>query len=166
MNFSIFPKTTAGPSASEKPCGRMLSIFSFFRKRLPDQVLRKSFVGVLGSSWHLLGSLEALLEPPGALFGASWGALGEVLGPLGRLLGRLEGDPKKLKNSMQKSSQQGGHHKSFWAPQRGAKSIKNAAKTEQKLSRFSSSKKLLFKSLLEPSWADLGAFWKPSWGQK
>ena len=131
------------------------------------------FGSLLGRSWRvlspldrLLGSLQALLEPPGALFGASWGALGEVLGPLGRLLGRLEGDPKKLKNSMQKNSQQGGHRKSFWAPQRGPKSIKNAAKTEQKLSRFSSSKKLLFKSLLEPSWADLGAFWRPSWGSK
>ena len=55
LNFSIFPKTTAGPSASEKPYGRMLSIFSFFRKRLPDQVLRKSPVGVLGGSWELLG---------------------------------------------------------------------------------------------------------------
>ena len=55
FNFFIFPKTAAGPSASEKPCGRMLSIFSFFRKRLPDQVLRKSFVGVLGGSWHLWG---------------------------------------------------------------------------------------------------------------
>ena len=82
MNFSIFPKTTAGPSASEKPCGRMLSIFLFFRKRPPDQVLRKSFVGVLGSSWHLLGSLEALLEPPGALLGASWSLLGRSWGGL------------------------------------------------------------------------------------
>ena len=41
-----------------------------------------------------------------------------------------------------------------------------APKTNQNLRRFSRAKKLLFKSLLEPSWADLGAFWRPSWGQK
>ena len=41
--------------ASSMLFGAMLSIFSFFRKRLPDQVLRKSLVGVLGGSWELLG---------------------------------------------------------------------------------------------------------------
>jgi len=35
-----------------------------------------------------------------------------------------------------------------------------------RLRRFSRANKLLFKSLLEPSWADLGAFRRPSWGPK
>ena len=77
--------------------------------------LRKLGDLTLGVFLGLLMSLEAFLEPPGALlaaswslFGRSWGGLGlswaplgtswGVLGPLGRLLGRLGGDPKQDKN--------------------------------------------------------------------
>ena len=48
----------------------------------------------------------------------------------------------------------------FWSP----KSTQIGPKTSPKLRRFVSAKKMLFKSLLEPSWADLGAFWRPSLG--
>ena len=41
-----------------------------------------------------------------------------------------------------------------------------APETSQNPRRFSKAKKMLFKSVLEPSWADLGSFWAPSWGQK
>ena len=54
----------------------------------------------------------------------------------------------------------------FWPPREDPKSTKMASKTSQNLRRFSRSKTLIFKSLLEPSWADLGPFWKPSWAQK
>ena len=173
MNFSIFPKTTAGPSASEKPCGRMLSIFLFFRKRLPDQVLRKSFVGVLGSSWHLLGSLEALLEPPGALLGASWSLLGRSWGglraswdPLGPSWRRSKTRQKQRAFLNPKKYPKKSCTQVFLAPFWAPKSTKNHPKTNQKFRRFSRAKKMLLKSLLELSWADLGAFWEPSWGSK
>ena len=56
------------------------------------------FWNVLSPLGRLLWSLEAFLEPPGASWrppGASLGALGGVWEPLGRLLGRLTGDPKQ-----------------------------------------------------------------------
>ena len=43
---------------------------------------------------------------------------------------------------------------------------KRAPKTGPNSRRFSRAKKLLFKTLLELSWADLGAFRVPSWGPK
>ena len=43
---------------------------------------------------------------------------------------------------------------------------KTAPETSQNPRRFSRAIKVLFKSVLEPSWADLGSFWAPSWGQK
>ena len=145
-------------------------IFSFFRKRLPDQVLRKSFVGVLGSSWHLLGSLEALLEPPGALLGASWSLLGRSWGglraswdPLGPSWRRPKTRQKQRAFlSPQKYPKKSCSHiflAPFWTP----KSTKMAPKTSPNLRRFSRAKQIVFKSLLEPSWADLEAFWRPSW---
>ena len=124
-----------------------------------DGVLR-----LLGPSWSFLGRSW---RP----HGASWSALGGMLGPLGRLLGRLRGDrgdQNETKITCQKKIdfqtpkrrillQHGGR---FGRP----KSTKIGAKTNPNLRRFLTAKKLLFKSLLEPSWADLGAFWRPSWG--
>ena len=46
------------------------------------------------------------------------------------------------------------------------KSTKIGPKTSQNLRRFSRSKKLLFKSVLGPSWAAPGAFWRPPWGHE
>ena len=76
FNFFIFPKTAAGPGASEKPCGRLGRLLGALGR-------------VLSPLDRLLGSLEALLEPPGALWEASWGTPGGFLGPLGRLLDPL-----------------------------------------------------------------------------
>jgi len=129
-------------------------IFSFFRKRLPDQVLRKNLV--------------ALLQPPGALLGASWGLLGCSWGLPGascRLLGRLRGDPNVTKITCQKRVNFQNPKRRvdlrygapFWTP----KSTKMASKTRQNLRRFSRTKKMLSKSLLEPSWADLGELRPP-----
>ena len=121
-----------------------------------------------GGSWSLLGSSWGLLGRSWRPLGASGGALGGVLEPLGRLLGRLGADPKQHKNIMQKKtnfkSSKGPSTTKFWAPKDDPKSIKIGPKTSQNLRRFSRAKKLLFKSLLEPSWVDLGAFWRPSWG--
>ena len=64
MNFVKFPKTAAEPGASEKPCGRLGKLLGALGR-------------VMSPLDRLLGSLEALLEPPGALFGASWGGLGD-----------------------------------------------------------------------------------------
>ena len=78
FNFLNFPKTAAGPGASEKPCGCLGRL-----------------LGALGRAYspldRLLG-LKALLKPPGALLGASWSLLGRPLAqdPLGRLLRHLE----------------------------------------------------------------------------
>ena len=123
--------------------------------------------GLLGAS---LGALEALLEPPGALLAASWSLLGRSWGglraswdPLGpswrrsktRQKQRAFLNPKKEPKKSCTLYFWG----SFWAP----KSTKNHPKTNQKIKRFSRAKKMLVMSLLEPSWADLGPFWRPSW---
>ena len=44
-----------------------------------------------------------------------------------------------------------------------AKIDPNRTQNETKFKTIFKSEKLLFKSLLGPSWADLGAFWRPSW---
>ena len=87
------------------------------------------------------------------------------MGPLGRLLGRLGADPKQHKNIMLKKTNfktpMRPHPPDFrgggWSP----KTTKIGPKTNQNLRRFSRPKKLRFKSLLEPSWADLGALRPP-----
>ena len=168
MNLSIFPKTTAGPSASEKPCGRMLSIFSFFRKRLPDQVLRKSFVGVLGSSWHLLGSLEALLEPPGALLGASWSLLGRSWGglraswdPLGPSWRRSKTTQKQHAKKDRCWIARGGLGPIHFGGFRGPKIDQNRTQDESKLKTIFKSEKNALQdplvAVLDRSWGILEA---------
>ena len=85
FEFFIFPKTTAGPNASEKPCGRMLSIFFIFPKTAAEPGASEKPCGRLGRLLGALGRvlsplgrllryLEALLELPGALLRASWGS--------------------------------------------------------------------------------------------
>ena len=44
------------------------------------------------------------------------------------------------------------------------KSTKIDTQHESKFKTIFKSKKLLSQSLVEPSWPDLGAFWRPSWG--
>ena len=131
----------------------------------PNKDFKKEFV-LLTGSWGLLRPSWSLLEHSWMPLGASLGTLGGVLGPLGRLLARLGGAqnitditcPKKINFQTPKCRILRGYGGGFGKP----KSIKNGPKTSQNLRRFSRAKKLLFKSLLEPAWADLGAFWKPS----
>ena len=138
------------------------------------------FWSLLGRSWRvlspldrLLESLEALLEPPGALLAASWSLFGRSWGALGASwapLGRLGGDQNMTTITWPKKV-------NFQTPQRRillrygggfgrSKSTQIGAKTRQNLRRFSRAKKLLVKSVLEPSWADLGSFWVSSWRAK
>ena len=115
--------------------------------------------------WRLLGRSGGLLGRSWGGLGASRAALGGVLGRLGRLLGRLGGDAKQHPDDRPRKTEfqtlLGGHHPnfggSFWEP----KSVNMASKTSPNLRRFSRAKKLLFKSLLEPSWADLGPLRPP-----
>ena len=119
--------------------------------------------GLLRPSWSLLGRSWRPL-------GASLGALGGVWGPLGRLLGHLRGDPnvtkitcpKKINFQTLKCRIGLGNGVQLGTP----KSTKIGPKTGQILRRFLRAKKWLFNSVLEPSWVDLGPFWRPSWGQK
>ena len=161
FHFFIFPKTAAGPGASEKPCGRLGRLLGALGR-------------VLSPLDRLLRSLEALLEPPGALLGASWGLLrhsgglpGASWAPPGPSWAVLEAIQNKTKT------------KSIFEPQKIPKKIllpsffgsildakidQNRIQNESKFKTIFKSEKMLFKSLLEPSWADLGAFWRPSWG--
>ena len=92
----------------------------------------------------------------GALLGGSWGGLGRSCGDLGSAFGAVKFLIDFLIDfGRQKGAQRG----AFREP----KSTKIGPKTSPNFRRFSRAKKLLFKSLLEPSWADLGAFWRPSW---
>ena len=110
--------------------------------------------GLWRPSWRLLGRLGGLLEPLWALLGGS-----------GSLLGVSWAVLQAIQNNKQ--------HRAVFKPQilpyrpnyggrfGEPKSIKIGPKTNQNLRRFSRAKRLLFKSLLEPSWADLGALGPP-----
>jgi hypothetical protein len=117
----------------------------------------------LSGSWGLLGRSGGGLGGSWCLLGCSWGPLGALLGGLGASWASLRPTwrrPKHHKDNMQKKS-------NFRTPQRrimsslgevlgGQNRPKMAPKTSQNLRRISKAKKLLFKSVLEPSWADLG----------
>ena len=130
------------------------------------------------SSHHLFSSHLALLNSTQiggehlywGLLGRSWGDLGASWAPLGGLLGAFWADLKAFKTTFKmksdNKSQFGENRISFGGGLGGQNRPQMAPATSQKLRRFSRAKKLLFKSLLEPSWADLRAFWVPSWGQK
>jgi hypothetical protein len=154
-------------------------------------VLRKNLVGILGGCWELLGGLWAfltgswgLLRPPGALLpplgvllGGSWGLLkppgahvGSFTGALEHILGQFGGVQNLTMMTCQNRrtfEPNMGSTMTIFGPSKGSlKSTKIDSKMDQNLRRFSRAKKLLSKSLLEPSWADPGAFWEPSWGQQ
>ena len=128
---------------------------------------------VLSSLDQLLGSLGLLLGPPGALLGASWSLLRHSWGGLGGTWAPLGSSWRRSKTVQKYDAKKANFktpppptHRKFRGGLGGPKSTKIGSKTSQNLRRFSRAKKLLFKSLLEPSWADLGAFWRPSWGPK
>ena len=84
---------------------------------------------------------------------------------LEHLLGHLGSDPTQHKISMPKKSNNQTSkkriHHTFGTPYGRPKSTKIDSKTNQNFRRFSRAKKMLFKSLLEPSWADLGPLQPP-----
>ena len=110
---------------------------------------------LLTGSWGLLRSSWSLLGGSWGPLGASWGALGGVLGPLECLLGRLGSDPKRHQDDMPKKVNFQTNFRSYphvcSPPKRRPKSTKIGPKTSPKLRRFSRAKKVVFKSLLEPS---------------
>ena len=87
------------------------------------------------------------------------------MGALGRLLGRLGGDQKITKITCKKRSTSRrilNHSGTFIGRPKGSqKRFKMAPKTSSDLQRSSRAKQLLFKSLLEPSWVDLGRLRPP-----
>ena len=94
----IFPKTAAGPGASEKPGARLERLLAPLGRVLsPPDRLSGSLEAPLGASW---GGFGSLLGPLGALLEASWG----LLGASWTLLGHLGGDPKQDKNKDQFST--------------------------------------------------------------
>ena len=118
---------------------------------------------ILGASWGLLGRSSGGL---GSCLGIFWGILGDVLVPLGHLLDPLEVKKNIIFNKDDSTIEKGGFpyicSTGFWDLNR----LRMASETSQNSRSFPSANKLLFKSLLEPSWADLGSFWVPSWGPK
>ena len=116
-------------------------------------------------------ALEQLLGPLGAIWGGSWCLLGCSWEPLGVLLGGSwgllgvsEADLEATKTSQRQHAKKRANsgplnvesRPIFWGGLGGQNQPKMAPKTNQNLRRFSKAKKLLFKSVLEPSWADLG----------
>ena len=120
--------------------------------------LRKLGDLTLGVSLGHLWSLEAFLEPPGALLaaswslfgrswgglgvswaplGPSWGGLGGSWRPLGRLLGGLGDDQNDIQNEgrdqMAKMAVLTSHLHVCWAPKREPKSIKNGTRKASKI---------------------------------
>ena len=105
--------------------------------------------------------------------------------PLGASLGGLLGaswGPKTIKNGDANTSPflepkplqattvlgpQEGHQE---APKGAQKGLQKGPQiepiTDQNRSQFLTWKKALFKTVLEASWSQLGAFWAPSWGPK
>ena len=144
-----------------------------------------AILSVLGWSWEALrtiwkhfaaswGGLGGLLERLGAplggswdLLSASWEPLGASWAPLGGILGaswaHLTTFTTTFKRRTYFEPNRGGTIKVFELPEGAQNRPKMGPKTKQNLRRFSRATKLLSKSLLEPSWADLGAFWKLSW---
>ena len=80
--------------------------------------------GLLGSSW---GHLGGLLGPPGRLLEASWGLLGVSWGPLGSLLGR---HAKIIKKSMPKMTDLSSQKGAKMTPKSIQKAIENRCKDE------------------------------------
>ena len=131
---------------------------------------RKIVVCLLTGSWGLLrslgaswGALGGLLEPLGALFLGSWGLLGASWAVLEAIHNNAKITCKKRTTVRRQKKES----TTFMGPHLGGQNTaKSDPKTRQNLTRCSRAKQLLSKSLLGPSWADLGEFLRPSWGSK
>ena len=124
---------------------------------------------VLGRSWLLLGFLERTWPNLTAKTAkndpqmASWGGLGMLLGTSWAVLLRQK-RPSKYKPISRAKTE--ACVLVFGPPFGTQNPPKMPPKTGQNLKGFSKAKKLLSKTLLEPSWAELGAFRRPSWALK
>ena len=123
------------------------------------------------------GDLGEVLGPLGSLFGvhswpnltaktakndpqmASWGGLGVLWGTSWAVLLRQKRPSKKKQISRAKTE---ATVRIFGPPFGTQNPSQMPSKTSQNLKGFFKAKKLLSKTLLEPSWADLAAFWWPS----
>ena len=153
FNFFIFPKTAAGPGASEKPCGRLGRLLGALGR-------------VSSPLDRLLRSLEALLEPPGALLGASWGLLrhsgglpGASWAPPGPSRAVLEATQNKTKTKSifePPKIPQKILHPIIFGPMLGPKINQNRIQNEPKIETIFKSEK---NALQEPLGAVLGRSW-------
>ena len=107
---------------------------------------------VLAALGALLAALGLLLGRSWALLGGSWEALGRSWGDLGTTCkNHPKIDPKNDRFRLPKGRPEG---------------AKIEPQTDQNRRQKSMRKKHLFKIVLEPSWSDLGSFWRPSWEPK
>ena len=131
-----------------------------------SETLRKLGDSTLGVSLGLLWSLEAFLEPPGALLAASWsllerswGSLGASWAPLGPS-SRRQRRPKCDKDNMPKNDQLPDPSTQFppplWDSILGPKIDQNRTQNESKFKTNFKSEKV---ALQEPLGAVLGSSW-------
>ena len=133
---SSFPKKVIGPDASEKVLGR------------PRGSGRASWASG-GGPGGLLGGPGALRGGPGGILGGSWAVLGRSW------------------SDFLSSSISDRFFERFWSPKGCQKGALWGAKTDPKTTQNRSQKHLekrsRFRSLLRPSWDDLGAILAASW---
>ena len=158
FSFSLRSLTSlARPSLSFRSLfGRLGALLGHF---LP---LLGALGALLAALGPLLGALGPLLAALGLLLGRSWALWGGSWGALGRswpLLGRSW-------NDMQKSSKNQCQKLMILAPKRVPKGSQNRIPNRPKSKTKIDVKKNLCKIVLEPSWSDLGSFWRPSWEPK
>ena len=120
------------------------------------------------SFWGCLGSIFARFGGSEGGLGGSFGDLGEPWTPLGGLLGRLGRVLARLRSSWVVKGQERAIRVDWIGdrgrPKGGQDEVKMGPKTDQNRSKKRRRKKKVLKIVLEPSWADLGSSWVPSWG--
>ena len=126
--------------------------------------------GSLGVSLGLLWSLEAFLEPPGALlaaswnlFGRSWGALGASWGGLGASWAPLGPSWRRSKRDQDNMLKKGQLQERKWCGSPNLKGPKKEPQIDPNRTQNESKIKTIFKSekvaLQEPLGAVLGRSW-------
>ena len=93
--------------------------------------------------------------------GGSWGLLGCSWGGLGASAADLEETKTTYKKINDFQSSKWELLPNFCPPQREAKSIKNRIQNESKIKHFLTATKSFFKTVLQPSWVDLGPLRAP-----
>ena len=119
-------------------------------------MLRKKFWVVRGGPGGLLGASGGVQEASwgvlglsGGVRGASWEGLGRSWGDLGAT---LEAVRFRIVFLIDFERQKGAQREAFWEP----KWSQNRSQKDSKSKSIFKSEKIPFKTVLEPSWADLG----------